>query len=153
MMMLSGAAVAARAASAPTPQAPAQTSPDTGQDSPDKLLVKDYTPVSIYRVPKSDIKRAKYPIVDVHCHGARPVEQLDQWVKAMDAAGVEKAVIFVGAGSADRFAEMARPYAKYPGRFELWCSFDMAGNDQPGFDAKSVKALEGLPQGRRRRRG
>lgn len=138
-MTLSGAAAALRPALARGQALQPQAS---SGETPDKILLKDYRPKSIYKIPVSNIVKAKYPIVDVHCHGARPVEQLDQWVKAMDAAGVEKAVIFVGAGSADRFAEMARPYAKYPGRFELWCSFDMAGNDEPGFDAKSVKALE-----------
>ena len=80
--------------------------------------------------------------MDVHCHGARPVEQLPEWVKTMDDVGVEKAVIFIAAGVADRFAEAAKPYQQYAGRFELWCGFDMAGNDEPGFEAKAVKALE-----------
>ena len=142
MMMLSGAAVAARAASAPTPQAPGQTSPDTGQDSPDKLLVKDYTPVSIYRVPKSDIKRAKFPVFDVHCHGAEPTVQVDQMVRLMDTVGVEKTVVFTGASTPDRFAQAAKQYSPYANRFELWCGFDMTGVGQPGFGPGAVKALE-----------
>jgi hypothetical protein len=142
MMMVSGAALAARAPAAPAPLAPAQTSPDAGQDTPEKLLLKDYRPESIYRVPKSDIKRAKFPIFDVHCHGARPIEQLDQMVGTMDAVGVEKTVIFTGASSADRFAEIAKAYSNYPNRFDLWCSFDMTGADQPGFGPGAVQALE-----------
>ena len=39
--------------------------------------LKDYRPQSIYRVPKTDIQRAKHPIVDAHCHGARPIERLE----------------------------------------------------------------------------
>jgi predicted TIM-barrel fold metal-dependent hydrolase len=137
-MTLSGAAAALRpglaAAQAPQPAASDVT--------PDKLLLKDYRPKSIYKIPVSDIKRAKFPILDVHCHGARPVDQLPEWVKMMDAVNVEKTIIFVGAGTAERFAEMAKPYQAYPGRFELWCGFDMAGNDEPGFPASAVKSLE-----------
>jgi predicted TIM-barrel fold metal-dependent hydrolase len=98
-------------------------------------LLKDYRPQSIYRVPKTDIKRAKYPTVDVHCHGARPIGQLDEMVKVMDAVGVEKTVIFTGANSADRLTETRQIYSKYPNRFDLWCSFDLAGPN-------AVKSLE-----------
>jgi len=139
MMMLSGAALAP---AAPAPQTPAQASPDAGTDTPDKFLLKDYRPQSIYRVPKSEIRRAKFPVLDVHCHGARPIDQLAQMVRLMDAVGVEKAVIFTGASTADRFAETAKPYAQYPSRFDLWCNFDMTGADQPGFGPGAVKALD-----------
>jgi predicted TIM-barrel fold metal-dependent hydrolase len=139
MMLLSGAALAQ---AAPSPQAPAQATPDAGPDTPDKLLLKDYRPVSIYRVPKSDIKKAKFPVFDVHCHGAQPIDQLDAMVRMMDAVGVEKTVIFTGAGTADRFEEAAKPYAKYPGRFDPWCGFDMTGANEPGFGPGAVKSLE-----------
>lgn len=136
-MMLSGAAMTLGPGSPQTP-VPAAGTPET----PDKILLKDYRPKSIYRIPKTDIKKAKYPVIDVHCHGARPVEQLGEWVKTMDAAGVEKTVIFTGANSNERFAEIRKNYAKYPGRFELWCGFDLSGSDQPGFGANAVKVLE-----------
>ncbi len=136
-MMVSGSAVALRPGLAQAP-APASGSPEP----PDKILLKDYRPKSIYRIPKSDIKRAKYPIIDVHCHGARPIEQLGEWVKAADAAGVERIVVFTGTSSGERFAEVQKIYAKYPGRFDLWCGFDMSGGDQPGFGPNAVKALE-----------
>lgn len=136
-MMLSGAAATLGPAPAQTP-APAAGAPAT----PDKILLQDYRPRSIYKIPKSDLKKAKYPIVDVHCHGARPVEQLGEWVKHMDAVGMEKAVIFTGANAGERFAEVRKIYSKYPGRFDLWCGFDMSGADQPGFGANAVKALE-----------
>jgi hypothetical protein len=139
MMMLSGAALAQ---AAPSPQTPAQTASDAVPGAPEKLLLKDYRPESIYRVPKSDIKRARFPIFDVHCHGARPIDQLDEMVRLMDAVGVEKTVIFTGAGTSDRFAEIAKAYSKYPSRFDLWCLFDLTGAGQPGFGPDAVKALE-----------
>jgi hypothetical protein len=138
-MKLSGAAALPALAQTRPPQAqPAADAPVT----PDRILLKDYRPKSIYRIPVSDIRKAKFPIWDVHCHGARPVEQLRDWVRMMDTVGVEKSVIFVGASAADRFAEAAKPYRDYAGRFELWCGFDMAANDEPGFSARAVKALE-----------
>jgi predicted TIM-barrel fold metal-dependent hydrolase len=129
-MMLSGAAASLRPGSpqksAPSPEAPV---------TPDKILLKDYRPKSIYKVPASNIKKARYPILDVHCHGARPINQLPEWVKTMDTVGVEKTIIFTGASTADRFAEVQKAYAKYPDRFELWCGFDISAPDP-------VKSLE-----------
>jgi predicted TIM-barrel fold metal-dependent hydrolase len=139
MMLLSGAALAQGAAS---PQMPAQTAPDAAPDTPEKLLLKDYLPESIYRVPKTEIKRAKFPVLDVHCHGAQPIDRLDAMVRTMDAAGVEKTVIFTGASTADRFEEAAKAYAKHPGRFDPWCLFDMTGANEPGFGPGAVKQLE-----------
>jgi len=127
-MMSSAVALAMRRVSGQTQQPPTQ-------DSPENFRLKDYHPRSIYRVPKTDIKRAKFPIVDVHCHGARPVGQLDEMVKVMDAVGVEKTVIFTNANSADRLTEIRQIYSKYPKRFDMWCSFDLTAPNP-------VKALE-----------
>ena len=138
-MTLSGAAAMLRPGAAGAQQT---ADPSGAAATPEKLLLKDYRPKSIYKVPVSDIKKAKHPIIDVHCHGARPVEKLPEWVKVMDAVGVEKTVVFTGANTADRFAEARKAYDQYPGRFELWCGFDMAGSDEPGFSARAVKALE-----------
>src|SRR5947209_1482957 len=137
-MMLSSAAVSLRRGFGQGQQPPSAAA----ADSTEKLLLKDYRPVSIYKIPKTEIPKAKYPIVDVHCHGARPVEQLDEMVKVMDGVGVEKAVIFTGASTAERFTEIRQIYSRYPKRFDLWCGFDLTGSDQPGFGPNAVKALE-----------
>ncbi|HSB15040.1 MAG TPA: hypothetical protein VLE22_11315, partial [Bryobacteraceae bacterium] len=138
-MTLSGAAFALRGASAGVRQAPA---PGAAQATPDELLLKDYRPKPIFRIPKTDIKKAKYPVIDVHSHGPRPIEQLPEFVKTMDAANVEKTVILTGANSVERFAEISRVYSSYPGRFELWCGFDLTGFGEQGFGPNAVKALE-----------
>ncbi len=139
-MMASGAAVAVRGRALQAQQTANPT--DAQQDTPDKFLLKDYRPESIYRVPKSEVKKAKYPVIDAHCHGARPPQQVEDMLKLMDAAGVEKTVIFTGAPTPERFSQARQPYAKYPDRFDLWCSFDLVGVNEPGFGPGAVKALE-----------
>jgi predicted TIM-barrel fold metal-dependent hydrolase len=141
-MTLSAAALAMRRAAAQTPAAREPTPQEQTPDLPERLLLKDYRPQSIYRVPKTDIQRAKHPIVDAHCHGARPIERLEEMVKLMDTVGVAKVVVFTGTSSADRFGELHKIYSKYPSRFDLWCGFDLTGADQPGFGPNAVKALE-----------
>jgi hypothetical protein len=110
--------------------------------SPPTILLQDYRPKSLYRIPKTDIKKARYPIIDAHCHGPRPIEQLNAWVKTMDEVGVEKTVIFTGASSAERFSAMRKPYDRFPGRFDLWCSFNMEGTEKSGFGPHAVESLE-----------
>jgi hypothetical protein len=119
-----------------------QASTDAAAETPDRILLKDYRPKSIYKIPHSDIVKAKHPIIDVHCHGVRPIDQMEEWLKTMDTVGVEKAVIFSGAATGERFAELIKPYARYPHRFELWCSFDFTGVNDPGFGPGALKSLE-----------
>jgi hypothetical protein len=139
-MKLPGAGFLLRARAAQTALAPDASEPPA--NTPDKILLKDYSPQSIYRIPRSDIVKAKHPIIDVHCHGVRPIEQMDAWLETMDTVGVEKTVVFTGASTRDRFAEVIKPYTKYPGRFDFWCGFDFRAVNEPGFGAGALRALE-----------
>ncbi|HPG38950.1 MAG TPA: amidohydrolase family protein [bacterium] len=112
------------------------------QTPPEKLLLKDYRPVSIYKVPVTIIQKAKYPVIDMHSHPyAETKEQIAQWVKTMDQVGIEKVIIHSMATGA-KFDSIYAEYAKYPGRFEVWCGFDYTGYDKPGFGPAAVKELE-----------
>ena len=122
----------------PTPREPI----DMTGITPDKLLLKDYRPKSIFKIQHTDINKAKYPVIDVHCHGVRPPDQIDRWIQLMDAAGVEKTVIFTGASNADKFSEVLKRYSKYPGRFDFWCGLDFTGSEEVGYGPNAVKALE-----------
>ena len=66
MMMFSGLALTQGKAQAQTPGLPSGEPAAPG--SPEALLLKDYHPKSIYRTPQTEISRAKYPVIDVHCH-------------------------------------------------------------------------------------
>ncbi|MGH9615764.1 MAG: amidohydrolase family protein [Acidobacteriaceae bacterium] len=110
-------------------------------ESPSKITLDDYFPRSIYRIPVSNIERAKYPLIDVHSHGHGPLS-VSEMVKMMDAVGVERTVIFTGASTAEQFSQIRRDYARFPGRFDLWCMFDLRSFGKPGFEADAVKSLE-----------
>ncbi|MBI4875460.1 MAG: amidohydrolase family protein [Acidobacteria bacterium] len=112
------------------------------QESPETLLLKDYRPKSIYKIPKTEVQKAKYPVIDVHSHAyARTPEQVAEWVRVMDQVGVEKTVVLSGAvGPA--FDAICQRFAPYPNRFEVWCGLDLRNSDQPGFSEAAVKELE-----------
>ncbi len=110
--------------------------------SPETILLKDYRPQSLYKIPVTEIPKAKFPIVDMHSHAyAKTPEQIAEWVRNMDECGIARTVILSGATGAE-FDDVHRKYAAYPNRFELWCGFDYAGYDQPGFDRRAIAALE-----------
>ena len=66
VMALPGVGFFFRRGSAQTSPAPGAALPGTAAETPDKVLLKDYRPKSIYKIPKSEIVKAKYPINDVH---------------------------------------------------------------------------------------
>lgn len=110
--------------------------------SPETLLLNDFRPRSVYRIPVTEIAKARYPAIDMHAHVyARTPEQLDRWVQVMDEHGIAKAVVLTMAVG-KQFDDLCTLYSKYPDRFELWCGFDYTGYDQPGFGPAAVAELQ-----------
>ncbi len=110
--------------------------------NPEELKLKEFRPKSIYRVPVTIIKKAKFPAVDMHSHDyAKTNEEVAQWVKTMDQAGIEKTIILSGATGA-RFDSIYFKYAKHGNRFEIWCGFDLNGYEKPGWSEKAIRELE-----------
>lgn len=112
------------------------------QTLPENIKLKDYRPVSAYKVPVSKIAKAKYPAIDIHSHPyATSDAHLKKWVETMDQAGIEKTIIMTTTAGA-KFDSIYAHYAKYPGRFDVWCGFDYTGYQEPGWSEKAVKELE-----------
>ena len=111
-------------------------------DSPESILLKDYRPQSLYKIPFTDIAKAKFPAIDMHSHPwVETPEQVAEWVKNMEAVGVEKTIILTMTAGA-KFDNTYRLYSKYPDRFEVWCGLDLAGYDKAGFGVAAIKELE-----------
>ena len=110
--------------------------------SPDHLLLKDYQPQSIFEVPKTTVSKARFSAIDMHSHPyAQTKEDLEQWVRQMDAAGIEKTMILTYATGAE-FDSLYDVYSAFGDRFSLWCGFDYTGYDQPGWTKKAITELE-----------
>jgi len=111
-------------------------------ESAEQILLKDYRPKSIYKIPVTQVAKARYPILDMHSHPyAKTPEQIAEWVGNMDEVGVEKTVILTAAVGGD-FDRVYRQYAKYPNRFEVWCGLDFNAYDKPGFGPDAIRELE-----------
>ena len=117
--------------------------PAPGAKTPDEILLKDFRPVSLHKVPVTTVAKARYPVIDMHAHPryAKTPEEVDRWVSVMDAVGIEKSILLTGAHGAE-FDRIAELYSRYPDRFELWCGFDYTSHDQPGYGPAAVAELE-----------
>lgn len=125
-----------------TASRPAARRPDAKNSSPEMILLKDYRPKSIYKIPVTQVPKAKYPVIDMHSHPyAKTALEIDEWVRNMDEVGIEKTIILTMATGAE-FDEINRKYSKFPERFELWCGFDFSGYDKPAFGPAAIKELE-----------
>ncbi len=117
----------------------------------DSVLVKDWVPDSSLRVPITNIPKARFPAIDLHVHVGMPgtnhtggdtPESLAAWVKSMDEAGVEKAIVLTEAIGAE-FDRLAALYQKtYPDRFQVWCGLDTADFEKPGYPERAAAELE-----------
>lgn len=105
------------------------------------LKLKDYRPVSIYKIPETKIEKAKYPVIDFHSHDSpKTNEEVDAWVKTMDETGIAKSIILSYA-TGSKFDSIVDKYARYKNRFEVWCGFDYTGFDKPDWEQRAVAEL------------
>lgn len=116
--------------------------PEPGTVNPETILLKNYRPHSIYKIPHSYIEKAAFPVIDMHTHDyAKTEKEIEQWINNMDECGIQKSIVMTEASGA-KFDSIVRLYSKYSSRFELWCGFDYTGFDKPGFGPSAVKELE-----------
>ena len=111
----------------------------------DSVLLKDYAPSSSLVVPETRVDKARFPVVDVHTHtgqsSIRTAEDVAEWVRTMDAVGIDVSVVFTGATGAefDRQVELFKPHGK---RFQLWCSLEGGDVAAPDWPERAARELE-----------
>lgn len=108
----------------------------------EELKLKDFRPVSIYKVPQTKVEKAKYPIIDFHSHDYPKSDiEVDAWVKTMDELNISKTLIFSYSTGA-RLDSIINKYSRYKDKFEVWCGFDYTGYEKPGWQKHAVEELE-----------
>lgn len=106
------------------------------------ILLKNYRPVSIYHTPVTDIRKAAWPVIDMHSHDfAKTPEAILEWTKTMDAVGIKKTVILTYSSGAG-FDSVVERYGKYPDHFMFYCGFDYTGFGKPGWIEHAIAELE-----------
>ena len=109
---------------------------------PDSILLKNYRPQSIYKIPVTKIEKAKFPVIDMHSHSyAKSAADIERWIALMDKYGIEKTLI-LSYTTGKKFDSVYQVYSKYKDRFDVWCGFDYSAINEPGGVQKAVKELE-----------
>lgn len=115
----------------------------------DRLLLKDYRPVSTLEVPETHVERSRFPAIDVHTHIGRreaiafttpntawAVEDVAAAVDLMDQLGLRALVNLDGGWQEELEANLDRYDRAHPGRFLTFCRLDYAYFRRPGFGDK-----------------
>lgn len=109
---------------------------------PESLLLKDYDPVSVFKLPEHHPSQAKFSAIDMHSH---PFEQdeagIKEWVKTLERNNVEKVIINTYA-CGDEFERLYDLYTGISDKFEMWCGFDLTTWGTPEFEEKALADLE-----------
>lgn len=107
----------------------------------DGILLKNFAPKVVNNIPMTEVTRAKFPIIDMHSHDyVERAEDIAEWVKVMDAVGVEHTAIMHCSWIGRPFEEVIELYAPYKDRFRFWCCFDYSDMSEEGIS----KACETL---------
>ncbi len=121
-------------------EAVAQT-PPPGEEDVDAMLFKDYRPVSAFNVPVTRVEKPAFPVIDMHSHNyARNAEQVEQWIKNMDEAGIRMTMVLNNASSGP-FDPIYERYSQYKDRFMIGCSIDYTDYDKPDWTGKAPRTL------------
>lgn len=106
------------------------------KSAPPAVLLQDFRPQSMLRVAETKLTRGKFPAIDVHTHfGFRlrgSIEQLDDYVKIMDANSIALSVSMdakLGQSSDEHLTFLNQKYAN---RFAVFAYIDWQGDGKPG---------------------
>ncbi len=135
----------------------------------DALLLRDFAPDSMLRVNATEVVRARYPVIDVHCHlndGVVMQRSVNpkEFIRVMDEANIAAAINLTGGWGERLRASMDKLAGKFPGRFFVFTQIDYSRIDEPSYlvdtldqayaaGAKGVKVLKDLGLTVRDRRG
>lgn len=109
---------------------------------PSEVLLKNYRPQSIYKIPVTKPGNALYPAIDMHAHPyGKNNEEVAEWVATMNQSNIKKTILLVSAAG-EKFDSVNKLYAPYSAHFDLWCGLDLNNIESPDWSARAVKELE-----------
>ena len=105
-----------------------------------------YDPPSTLVVPENEVKRAKYPFIDVHNHQfSMPTQDLDQLVEEMDKLNMAVMVNLSGRGRGSEEhlrGSLDNVNRTAPNRFIVFTNIDIRSINEPGWTEKTVQQIE-----------
>ncbi|MBI3972899.1 MAG: amidohydrolase family protein [Chloroflexi bacterium] len=117
------------------------------------LLAKDFAPRPLIRVPKHDVPRARFAVIDVHKHlGYWPERRVGGWPSEVDALadGMDelniRAAVNLDGFYGDFLARVLDRYAGHTGRFITLAGAAWHRSTDAGFGERAARDLEASVQ-------
>lgn len=121
--------------------------PATDADSKKTILLKDFQPEPALHAAVHEIRRAKFPVIDVHTHTNDAVgigDRVDpqEMIARMDRLNIKTIVILTGMWG-DKLQTIIDDMVKpYPGRFIVFTQFDWSKINDPNFSQLMVRQID-----------
>lgn len=97
-----------------------------------QLLLENFRPQPALRVPQHDLRRAKFPVVDVHTHFRHKFRgtaaELDEWVRLMDRNNIAVCVSLDGQWDSLLEEHSRLLWTKHKDRFAIFANIDWQGS-------------------------
>lgn len=116
---------------------------DKIQEKKNLMDIEEYSPKSTLVVPQNQVKRAKYPFIDVHNHQFdMPLKDLSQLVKEMDSLNMAFMINLSGFRGLYLQQSLKNVKKHAPTRFGLFVNIDFEKIDDPDFASEQVAIIE-----------
>jgi predicted TIM-barrel fold metal-dependent hydrolase len=116
---------------------------DKIQEKKNLMDIEEYSPKSTLVVPKNQVKRAKYPFIDVHNHQFdMPLKDLSQLVTEMDSLNMAFMINLSGFRGLYLQQSLKNVKKHAPTRFGLFVNIDFEKIDDPDFASEQVAIIE-----------
>jgi len=121
--------------------------PATDAESKKTILLKDFQPEPALHAAVHEIRRAKFPVIDVHTHTNDAVgigDRVDpkEMIARMDRLNIKTIVILTGMWG-DKLQTIIDTMVKpYPGRFVVFTQFDWSKINGPNFSQLMVRQID-----------
>lgn len=107
-----------------------------------EISFEEYNPVSTLVVPKNDVKKSKFPFIDVHGHQYRmPNQDLEPVIAAMDTLNMRIMVNLSGRSGEDLVKSIKNIHDNYPKRFVVFANINFDGVGNENWTKEKVKQL------------
>jgi predicted TIM-barrel fold metal-dependent hydrolase len=100
-------------------------------------------PITLLRLPRTNITRAKYPAIDFHVHagGLNSKEAYDSLIKLMDTIGMG-AIVNLNGGTGAGLDAVLKAGEPYKDRVANFITFSSQGINEPGWSQKFAAEME-----------
>jgi predicted TIM-barrel fold metal-dependent hydrolase len=100
-------------------------------------------PLTLLRLPRTNITRAKYPAIDFHVHagGLTTKDAYDRLIKLMDTIGMG-AIVNLNGGTGQNLDAVLKAGEPYKDRVANFITFSSEGINEPGWSEKFAAEME-----------